>query len=217
LGGDGLAPSRHSTFSALEICIPFKMVGIPLGISIMSDLVALMNEPLQSETQGPGVLIIRLVSLLTTMKDKIQTLERDAQRSRLSESEMCAKLSNASAAQIKEASEAQKENTNCKDMQMRQNVIPILKLQIQSLTSKTQCDALDIKQLILEKEQLTKDLAVLKHQVLVQRFKLFIQLRDVYMQMLDMVPKSVEKDEEHPESVARRKESEIICAMIYNY
>jgi hypothetical protein len=37
------------------------------------------------------------------------------------------------------------------------------------------------------------------------------------MQMLDMVPKSVEKDEEHPESVARRKESETICAMIYNY
>ena len=135
------------------------MLGIPLGISILSDLVALMNEPLQSETQGPGVLIIRLVSLLKTMKEKIQTLERDAQRSQLSESEMCAKLSNASAAQIKEASEAQKENTNCKDMQMRQNVIPILKLQIQSLTSKTQCDALDIKQLILEKEQLTKDLA----------------------------------------------------------
>jgi hypothetical protein len=134
----------------------------------MSELVAFMNEPLQSETQGPGVLIIRLVSLLTTMKSKIQTLERDAQRSRQSESEICAKLSNSSAAQIKEASEAQKENTNSKDMQMRQNVIPILKLQIQSLTSKTHCDALDIKQLILEKEQLTRDLAVLKHQVMVQ-------------------------------------------------
>ncbi len=129
----------------------------------MNDLVAAMND--QSEAQGPGALIIRLVSLLATMKGKIQTLEQDAQRSHQSQSDVRSKLATISATQIQEAGVAQKENTSSKETQMRQNVIPILKLQIQSLTSKIQCDSLEIKQLMVEKEQLTRDLAILKHQV----------------------------------------------------
>ena len=127
----------------------------------MNDLVAAMND--KSEAQGPGALIIRLVSLLATMKGKIQTLEQEAQRSH--QSDVRSKLATISATQIQEAGVVQKENISSKETQMRQNVIPILKLQIQSLTSKIQCDSLEIKQLIAEKEQLTRDLAILKHQV----------------------------------------------------
>jgi hypothetical protein len=123
-----------------------------------------MNEPLQSEAQGPGVLIIRLVSLLTGMRARIQTLEKDVQKIRQSELEAHAKLARFSGAQPQEASEIQKECVNSKEIQMRQNVIPVLKLQIQSLTSKIQCDALEIKQLTLEKEQHTRDLTIIKHQ-----------------------------------------------------
>ena len=63
-----------------------------------------------------------------------------------------------SGAQVQEASETQKENLPNKEIQMRQNVIPVLKLKIQSLTSKIQCDALEIKQLGQEKAQLIRDL-----------------------------------------------------------
>ena len=121
---------------------------------------------MQIEAQGPGVLIIRLVSLLMTMRGKIQTLEKDSQqRSRQSDSEVRSKLATFAGAQAQEASETQKENMAGKDMQMRQNVIPILKLQIQSLTSKIQCDALEMKQIQFEKEQLVRDLTNMKHQV----------------------------------------------------
>jgi hypothetical protein len=134
----------------------------------MNDLVAAMND--KNDAQGPGALIIRLVSLLATMKGKIQTLEQEAQRSH--ESDVRSKLATISANQIQEAGVAQKENISSKETQMRQNVIPILKLQIQSLTSKIQCDSLEIKQLIVEKEQLTRDLAILKHQVGIEPVKI---------------------------------------------
>ena len=125
-----------------------------------------MSETMQIEAQGPGVLIIRLVSLLMTMRGKIQTLEKDSQqRSRQSDSEVRSKSATFAGAQAQEASETQKENMAGKDMQMRQNVIPILKLQIQSLTSKIQCDALEMKQIQFEKEQLVRDLTNMKHQV----------------------------------------------------
>ena len=125
-----------------------------------------MSETMQIEAQGPGVLIIRLVSLLMAMRGKIQTLEKDSQqRSRQSDSEVRSKSATFVGAQVQEASETQKENMAGKDMQMRQNVIPILKLQIQSLTSKIQCDALEMKQIQFEKEQLVRDLTNMKHQV----------------------------------------------------
>jgi hypothetical protein len=124
-----------------------------------------MNEPLQNEVQGPGVLIIRLVSLLTTMKAKNQTLEKELQKIRKSEAEARSKLALLSGAQLQEASDVQKESITSREIQMRQNVIPVLKLQIQSLSSKIQCDALEIKQLTLEKEQHIKELTIIKHQV----------------------------------------------------
>jgi hypothetical protein len=124
-----------------------------------------MNESLPSEAQGPGVLIIRLVSLLNTMRAKFQTLEKDAQKIRQSESEARAKLACFSGSQLQDASEIQKVSVSSKEIQMRQNVIPVLKLQIQSLSSKIQCDALEIKQLTLEKEQHIRDLTIIKHQV----------------------------------------------------
>ena len=127
-----------------------------------------MNEPLENDAQGPGFLIIKLVSHMTAMRGKIQTLEKDLQGSRQSESEARAKLAKISGAQVQEATESQKENVPGKEIQMKQNVIPVLKLQIQSLTSKIQCDSLEIKQLIAEKEQLTRDLAILKHQVCIE-------------------------------------------------
>ncbi len=121
---------------------------------------------MQIEAQGPGVLIIRLVSLLMTMRGKIQTLEKDSQqKSRQLDSEVRSKSATFAGAQVQEGSETQKENMAGKDMQMRQNVIPILKLQIQSLTSKIQCDALEMKQIQFEKEQLVRDLTNMKHQV----------------------------------------------------
>jgi hypothetical protein len=123
-----------------------------------------MNDPLSSEAQGPGVLIIRLVSLLTAMKTRIQTLEKDAQTIRQSEAEARAKMAHFSGAVLQEANEIQKESPSSKEMQMRQNVIPVLKLQIQSLTSKIQCDALEINQLNLEKEQHIRELTIIKHQ-----------------------------------------------------
>ena len=123
-----------------------------------------MNEPLQSEVQGPGVLIIRLVSLLATLKLRIQALEKDAQKIRQSEADARSKLSHFSVAQTQETSEIQKESFSSKETQMRQNVIPVLQLQIQSLTSKIQCDALEIKQLTLEKEQHMRELSIIKHQ-----------------------------------------------------
>ncbi len=140
-----------------------------------------MNEPLQSEVQGPGVLIIRLVSLLTTMKVRIQTLEKDAQRSHQSHSEKRAESVNFPAAQTQESSVAQKENSSSKEAQMRQNVIPIFKLQIQSLTSKIQCHELEIKQLILEKEQLARDLTMLKHQVGFQPIQIMYSACDLFL------------------------------------
>jgi hypothetical protein len=126
-----------------------------------------MCETIQIEAQGPGVLIIRLVSLLMTMRGKIQTLEKDSQqRNRPSDSEVRSKSATFLAgAQVQEAGETQKENIAGKDMQMRQNVIPVLKLQIQSLMSKIQSDALEMKQLQFEKEQLVRDLTNMKHQV----------------------------------------------------
>jgi hypothetical protein len=125
-----------------------------------------MSEAMQIEAQGPGVLIIRLVSLLMAMRGKIQTLEKELQqKSRQFDSEVRSKSATFVGAQVQEASETQKENMAGKDMQMRQNVIPILKLQIQSLTSKIQCDALEMKQIQFEKEQLVRDLTNMKHQV----------------------------------------------------
>lgn len=122
---------------------------------------------MQIEAQGPGVLIIRLVSLLMAMRGKIQTLEKESQqKSRQFDSEVRSKSATFVGAQVQEASETQKENMAGKDMQMRQNVIPILKLQIQSLTSKIQCDALEMKQIQFEKEQLVRDLTNMKHQVM---------------------------------------------------
>ena len=123
-----------------------------------------MNEPLENDAQGPGFLIIKLVSHMTAMRGKIQTLEKDLQGSRQSESEARAQLAKISGAQVQEATETQKENVPGKEIQMRQNVIPVLKLQIQSLTSKIQCDALEIKQLGQEKEQLARDLSMTKNQ-----------------------------------------------------
>lgn len=125
-----------------------------------------MSETMPIEAQGPGVLIIRLVSLLMAMRGKIQTLEKESQqKSRQFDSEVRSKSATFVGAQVQEASETQKENMAGKDMQMRQNVIPILKLQIQSLTSKIQCDALEMKQIQFEKEQLVRDLTNMKHQV----------------------------------------------------
>lgn len=86
-----------------------------------------MSETIPIEAQGPGVLIIRLVSLLMTMRGKIQTLEKDSQqRTRQSDSEVRSKSATFLAGvQVQEAGETQKENFAGKDMQMRQNVIPI--------------------------------------------------------------------------------------------
>jgi hypothetical protein len=73
-----------------------------------------------------------------------------------------------SCSHFQETTEFQKENSSSKENQMRQNVIPILNMQIQSLTSKLQSDALEIKHLGLEKEQLVKDMAILKRQVVAE-------------------------------------------------
>ena len=118
-----------------------------------------MNEPLENDAQGPGFLIIKLVSHMTAMRGKIQTLEKDLQGSRQSASEARAQLAKISGAQVQEATETQKENVPGKEIQ-----IPDLKFQIQSLTSKIQCDALEIKQLGQEKEQLARDLTITKNQ-----------------------------------------------------
>ena len=135
-----------------------------------------MNEALESDAPGPGFLILKLVSHMTTMRGKIQTLEKDLQCCRQSESEARVNLAKFSGAQVQEASETQKENLPNKEIQMRQNVIPVLKLKIQSLTSKIQCDALEIKQLGQEKAQLIRDLNMTKIQVQLQFSKKTIEL-----------------------------------------
>jgi hypothetical protein len=169
------SPARRPFFRGSCRQLKLTIRCFTVQIAIMNELVTAMNEPFQSEVQGPGVLIIRMVSLLTTMKGRIQTLEKDAQRSRQSHSEVRgAESANLPAAQTQDASIAQKENSSSKEAQMRQNVIPVFKLQIQSLTSKIQCHELEIKQLILEKEQLARDLINLKHQVRFQPIQIII-------------------------------------------
>ena len=124
-----------------------------------------MNEPLENDAQGPGFLIIKLVSHMTAMRGKIQTLEKDLQGSRQSESEARAKLAKISGAQVQQATESQKENVPGNDIKiLRQTVIPVLKLKNLWLTRKIQCDALDIQQLGHEKEQLARDLTMTKNQ-----------------------------------------------------
>ena len=127
-----------------------------------------MNDSFQIDAPGPGALIIRLISLITTMRDKIQKLEENALKHRQCEYEVRAKMASNSCSHFQETTEFQKENSSSKENQMRQNVIPILNMQIQSLTSKLQSDALEIKHLGLEKEQLVKDMAILKRQVVAE-------------------------------------------------
>ena len=144
-----------------------------------------MNEPLGNDAQGPGFLIIKLVSHMTAMRGKIQTLEKDLQGSRQSESEARAKLAKISGAQVQEATETQKENVPGKE-------IPDLKLQIQSLTSKIQCDALEIKKLGQEKEQLNRAVAAISAKR--------AEEQKMYITALD----SINKGERERESLNRR-------------
>jgi hypothetical protein len=124
-----------------------------------------MNEPLENDAQGPGFLIIKLVSHITALRGKIQTLEKDLQGSRESESEARAKLAKISGAQVQQATESQKENVPGNEIKiLKQIVIPALKLKNLWLTRKNQCDALDIQQLGHEKEQLSLDLTMTKNQ-----------------------------------------------------
>ena len=85
-------PSSEPTFllSAVGVRGPSPLAApAPSGAAAAERPAA--QQPL-ADAQGPGFLIIKLVSYMTAMRGKIQTLERDLQGSRQSESEARAKL-----------------------------------------------------------------------------------------------------------------------------